>query len=126
MSETSSHELKFKNSTKDWAARAALFAIFLFFGARKFDPGSNSAWIQLYNDIGFGQWLRYVTGILELTGAFLALLPRTVEAGLVLLGTVMVGATFIDIVVLRRYADAFVPIAIFCALIALGLHRRRV
>jgi len=126
MSEPSSGEPKFKNSAIDWALRAVIFAIFVFFGGGKFETNTNAAWIELYNEIGFGQWFRYVTGVVELLAAFLMLFPQTVSAGLALLGTTMVGAVLIDVIVLRRIADAFVPFAILGALIALWMHRRRV
>lgn len=123
---TESGDLKFKNSPTDWALRAAIFAIFVFFGGGKFRSGSNAAWIELYNQIGFGQWFRYATGVVELLAAFLVLFSQTVSAGLVLLGTTMLGAVLIDVIVLRELADAIVPFAILCALIAFWLHRRRV
>src|SRR5579863_4007588 len=123
MSETESYELKFKNSPADWASRAVIFAIFLFFGGRKFEPGANASWIELYNEIGFGQWFRYMTGIIELIGTLLLLFSQTVTVGLALLATTMVGAVLVDVIVLRRYADAFIPFAILCAMIALWLRR---
>jgi putative oxidoreductase len=126
MSESSSGELKFKSSTTDWALRAVIFAIFVFFGGGKFKSDTNAAWIQLYNDIGFGQWFRYVTGVVELLGALLMLFSQTVSAGLALLGTTMLGAVLIDVIVLHRFADAFIPFAFLCALIALWMRRRRV
>ena len=121
-----SGDLKFKNSAKDWALRAVVFAIFVFFGGGKFRPGTNANWIEFYNDIGFGQWFRYATGVVELLGALLMLFSQTVSAALVLLGTTMLGAILIDIIVLRRIADAIVPFAVLCALISFWLHRRRV
>jgi len=121
-----SGDLKFKNSATDWALRAAISAIFVFFGGGKFRPELNAAWIELYNEIGFGQWFRYATGLVELLAAFLMFFSQTVSAGLVLLGTTMLGAVLIDVIVLRRFADAFIPFAILCALIAFWLHRRRV
>jgi putative oxidoreductase len=126
MNESSSGELKFKNSATDWALRAVIFAMFVFFGGGKFRPETNSSWIQLFNEIGFGQWFRYATGVVELSGAFLTLFPQTVSAGLAVLGTTMVGAILIDVFVLHQFADAIIPIAFLCALIALWMHRRRV
>ncbi len=126
MSESSSGELRFKDSAKDWALRAVIFAVFVFFGGGKFKSDTNAAWIHLYNDIGFGQWFRYATGVVELLGAFLTLFPQTVSAGLALLGTTMVGAVLIDVFILRQFADAIIPFAFLCALIALWMHRRRV
>jgi len=125
MNESSSGDRKFANSTTDWALRAVIFAVFVFFGGGKFKPDTNTAWIQLFKEIGFGQWLRYATGVVELLGAFLTLFPQTVSAGLAFLGTTMVGAVLIDVFVLRRIADALIPFAFLCALIALWMHRRR-
>ncbi|HMG87279.1 MAG TPA: DoxX family protein [Terracidiphilus sp.] len=126
MNESSSGALKFRNSVTDWALRAVIFAAFVFFGGGKFNTNTNAAWIQLFNDIGFGQWFRTATGVVELLGAFLTLFPQTVSAGLALLGTTMVGAILIDVIVLRRIPDALIPFAILGGLIALWLRRRRV
>ena len=35
--------------------------------------------VALFTAVGFGQWFRYVTGILELTGAVLIMVPRRGE-----------------------------------------------
>jgi uncharacterized membrane protein YphA (DoxX/SURF4 family) len=125
MAESSAGERKFRDSGTDWALRAVVFAFFVFFGGGKFRTQSNGPWIELYKQIGFGQWLRYVTGVVELAGALLTLIPQTVSAGLVLLGTTMVGAILIDVIVLRRMGDAFVPFAFLCGLIGFWMRRRR-
>jgi uncharacterized membrane protein YphA (DoxX/SURF4 family) len=48
--------------------------------------------VALFTAVGIGQWFRYVTGILELTGAVLIVVPRTRSIGAVLLATIMLGA----------------------------------
>ncbi len=48
--------------------------------------------IALFTAVGSGQWLRYVTGILELTGAVLIVLPKTRSIGGALIAAVMLGA----------------------------------
>ena len=48
--------------------------------------------VALFTAIGIGQWFRFVTGILELTGAVLILLPKTSRIGAAMLATVMLGA----------------------------------
>jgi putative oxidoreductase len=125
MDESSSSESKFRDSGVDWALRGLVFLLFIFFGGGKFRTSSNGPWIDLYKRIGFGQWFLYATGIIELAGAFLTLVPQTVSAGLILLGTTMVGAVLIDVIILRQIADASVPFAILCALIAFWMRRRR-
>lgn len=119
-------ELKFAGSTPDWAARMALFLIFLYFGAAKVNSAPNSAWVEFFNDVGFGQWFRYFTGILEIIGAFLVLIPQTVREGLVLLMCIMSGALVIVLFDLHRPPGAIVPFALICAMIAFWMHRRRV
>ena len=51
--------------------------------------------------VGVGQWLRYVTGVLELTGALLIMVPRTRSVGAALLATVMLGALTAQLFILR-------------------------
>jgi putative oxidoreductase len=48
--------------------------------------------VALFTAVGVGQWFRYLTGILELTGAVLIVVPRTRSIGAVLLATIMLGA----------------------------------
>ena len=48
--------------------------------------------LALFTAVGVGQWLRYVTGVLELTGAVLIMVPKTRRLGAALLATVMLGA----------------------------------
>lgn len=123
MSEPASQRT-FRGSSIDWALRALIGLAFLFFGSQKFSAASGSPWFQLFGQIGAGQWLRYFTGGLEVLGAALTLYPRTVSAGLVVLGFVLAGAIGIDAVVLRSPLDAVVPLAILCAFAALWMHRR--
>jgi len=48
--------------------------------------------VALFTAVGSEQWLRYVTGILELTGAVLIMVPKTKRMGAALLATIMLGA----------------------------------
>jgi putative oxidoreductase len=125
MVESPSPERKFQSSLFDWILRVVIFVVFLFLGASKFKSNADAPWVVLFSQIGFGQWFRCFTGVLEIAGAFLVLIPQTVTGGLTVLTSVMTGAVLIDMIVLRRPADAFVPFAILCAFLALWLHRRR-
>ena len=62
-----------------------IFFIFLYFGTAKFKSDADAPWVVLFDQIGFGQWLRYFTGVLEIVGAFLVLVSGTVEIGLAIL-----------------------------------------
>jgi uncharacterized membrane protein YphA (DoxX/SURF4 family) len=45
--------------------------------------------VGLYEAIGIGQWFRYGTGLLELTGAILIVVPRTKFFGAALLSMII-------------------------------------
>lgn len=119
-------ELKFRNSAPDWAIRAVIFVVFLYFGTAKFKSDAGAPWVVFFNQVGLGQWLRYLTGVLEVSGAFMAIISGTVEIGLALLIVTMFGAIAISIAILHDTANAFVPFALFSGMIAFWLHRRRV
>ena len=59
------------------------------------------AMVDMYATIGFGQWFRYVTGVLEVGSAILLLVPSLAAFGAVLLGCTMVGAIIAHLTVLH-------------------------
>jgi putative oxidoreductase len=58
--------------------------------------------VALFRDIGVGQWFRYVTGTIEVTGAALLVIPILSGASAIVLGGVMFVATLIELFVLHR------------------------
>src|SRR5215469_6234454 len=124
MEEGSPSKLKFAKSTPDWILRVVIFALFVFFGTAKFTTNPTAPWAVLFRQLGLGQWLRYLTGVFEVLGAFLVLIPRTVPAGLIVLMGTMSAATFIVLVELHRLSNAFVAFALLTGLLAFWLHRR--
>jgi putative oxidoreductase len=48
--------------------------------------------VEMFDKIGLGQWFRYLTGGMEVTGAILLLIPATVILGGALLVLTMAGA----------------------------------
>jgi putative oxidoreductase len=58
--------------------------------------------VELFRSIGVGQWLRYVTGVFEVAGAAFMVIPLASGASAVALGIIMVSATLIELLVLRR------------------------
>ena len=89
-------------------------ALFLYLGGAKL-LGLPAA-VRLFHDIGWGQWFRYVTGVVELTGGLLLVVPRLAGASALLLMTVMVVATGIELFVLHRP-----PVAATACLCAHGI-----
>jgi putative oxidoreductase len=73
-----------------WVATVLLIAGVLPAGAMKL-IGSKPM-VQLFTDIGFGQWFRYVTGTLEVGGSILTLIPATAFGAAAIIACVMLGA----------------------------------
>ena len=82
-----------------WCVQALLALVFLNASWQKL--AGNPEMVALFAAVGVGQWFRYVTGILELTGAVLILVPKTRRAGAALLATVMLGALAAHLFVLH-------------------------
>ena len=76
----------------------AVGVLFIFIGYGKF--ASRGAWVQIFEQIGLGQWFRIFTGVVQVTGGVLMIARRTRTAGAVLLGCTMLGAAIVDIVVI--------------------------
>jgi putative oxidoreductase len=69
-----------------WTVRLLLAVAFGAAGAAKL--AGAAPMVHVFDLIGVGQWFRYVTGIVEITGAILMLAPRTgLLAGLLLFAT---------------------------------------
>ncbi|HEU5185602.1 MAG TPA: DoxX family protein [Gemmatimonadaceae bacterium] len=73
-----------------WCVQAFLALVFVSASSAKLM--GNAEMVALFTAVGVGQWFRYVTGILELTGAVLIMVPKTRRIGAALLATIMVGA----------------------------------
>jgi putative oxidoreductase len=74
-----------------WFLRVLLGLAFLTIGAAKLTGTLNT--VQTFEAIGWGQWFRYLTGLLDLTGAVLVFVPRwTCYGALLLTGTVGLAA----------------------------------
>ena len=76
--------------------------------------------IALFDAVGIGQWLRYVTGLLEVLGAVLLIVPSTAAFGSVLLACVMAGAVVAHLTVLHTATTAPLVLFALTALIAWG------
>jgi uncharacterized membrane protein YphA (DoxX/SURF4 family) len=107
-----------------WILRVAVACVFFSVGASKFD--AESYWIKLFNQIGFGQWFRYLTGILQVTGAVLVIVPRTFLIGIGLLACTMAGAAAVWVLRFGAPGNAVIPAAILVALVGIGLHGARI
>jgi len=110
-----------RSSVTDWLLRGAIAAAFVMFGVEKFtDP----QWVKMFQQIGFGQWFRYFTGVVEVLGGLLLLIPWTVTAGLALLACTMASATLLWATLLGQPANGIITGAFCVGLVLFWLNRR--
>lgn len=102
-----------------WVLQALLAAYFVYSGFLLFGDD----FVRKFDEIGFGQWLRYLTGVLEIAGAIGLLIPRL--SGLAALGLVgvMAGAVGTELFLVAK-GDAVLP-AILLVLSAVVAWFRR-
>ena len=105
-----------------WVLAILLAIGFLFFGGVKLT--SNPAMIREFEQIGFGQWLRYFTGGLEVVGAIGVLIPRFRFCAALQLAIVMAGATLTNLVILHVPPVAGVTTMLMALALALAWLRR--
>ena len=103
-----------------WIAAALLIAGILPAGVLKLI--GNQQMIQLFAAVGFGQWFRYFTGILEVGGCILILLPATAFWAAGVLACVMAGAIVTHVRLMLP--NIITPISLLAiALVILWLRR---
>ena len=74
-----------RSRISDWMIRGGVALVFVLFGFEKFPSRPDAQWVRLFQEIGVGRWFRYLTGVAEVAGALLILLPKTARAGFALL-----------------------------------------
>jgi putative oxidoreductase len=80
--------------------RVGLAVFFVLVGYSKFNSDPRGEWVQIFERIGVGQWLRYVTGVMQVGGAILLLPRRTLTVGAAMLACTMAGAALVDLFIL--------------------------
>jgi putative oxidoreductase len=102
-----------------WVASILLALVFLSEGAAKF-PESR-LWLRVFDQIGFGQWFRYFTGVVEVVGALLLLVPATRHVGAALLACTMCGALLVHAFVMGIGPPTAGVVVLLVLLVAVGL-----
>ncbi len=101
-----------------WGVQVVLAGMFLLAGGSKL--AGAAAMVALFDAIGVGQWFRYVTGVLEVLGALLLLVPGNAAFGAVLLACVMAGAVMSHLTVLTTPVTPALVLLALTVLIAWG------
>jgi putative oxidoreductase len=105
-----------------WFLRGCVGIAFVYIGLGKFDETPNGEWIRIFDRIGFGQWFRHATGVVEILGGALLVFPRTRIVGAVLLGVAMVGAIITHFTVMHDPALSIVPLALLVAVMGVAVR----
>jgi putative oxidoreductase len=82
-----------------WALRVVLGLVFLAVGTTKLTGTGNT--IEYFTAIGWGQWFRYLTGVLDIAGSVLLFVPRWTCYGAIVLACSVGTGTLISLTVLR-------------------------
>jgi putative oxidoreductase len=111
-----------KTAPAVWILRAALAVAFVFAGAQKFP--ADTMWVRLFARIGLGQWFRYVTGIVEVAGGLLLLIPRATAPAVALLTCTMAGAILVHMLVVGVGPQTVAVSVLLTGVLAVGWTRR--
>lgn len=105
-----------------WVLQVLLAVFFIVASAAPKLLGEQTA-VEVFTEIGAGQWFRYLVGVLELAGGIGLLIPRT--AGLAALGLagVMVGAVITQLFILDAPLIALTPAILFVLLVVIAWRR---
>lgn len=104
-----------------WAAK--IIAGFAFVAASLAKLAGVEMMIQTFDAFGFGQWFRYVTGIIEIGAGIALFVPGIQALGAALLSATMVGAIIAHFTVLGTETMFPAVVLLVLSLIVLGKHR---
>src|ERR1700730_4294020 len=105
-----------------WVLQIAAAGMFLMVGFLKLS--GNAQLVGLFEAIGLGQWFRYLTGTLEVAGAFLLLIPRTSGLGALMLAGVMVGAVATHLFIVGGSPLPAIILLVVTGVVAWGRRQR--
>lgn len=105
-----------------WALQALLAAAFVAAGGAKL--AGVAQMVALFEQIGIGQWFRYVTGAIEVAAGAALLVPRLVPYAAAVLTLTMVGAIGTHVFLIGGSAAPAVLLAVLSGLLAYGRRAR--
>ena len=98
-----------------WTLSVLTALTFLAAGGPKL--AGSPAMVEIFDKVGFGQWFRYFTGLMEVTAAICLLIPRRAFYGVVALAVVMIGAIIAQLTVLEHSLAAPVALLVITGII---------
>lgn len=103
-----------------WVIRLLLVLAFGAAGAAKLAGAAQM--VQIFEHIGIGQWFRYVTGLVEVAGAVLLLIPGAAFFGGVLLAVTMLFGIATHLFVIGGNPVPALVLALLSAYVAYSLR----
>jgi len=110
-----SNSIRNPDKIGDWVLRVGIGLVFVLFGFEKF---TDASWVVFFNQVGFGQGFRYLTGIVEIAGGALLLIPPATRAGAAILAATMAVASLIHVFVLHQPQNVVITGVLCVGLIA--------
>ena len=105
-----------------WSVRILLILAFSAAGLAKL--ASVSQMVQVFEAIGIGQWLRYLTGAVEIVGVALLIAPATVFFGALLLAVTMIVAAGMHLTLIGGNPGPAILLALLSIFVAWRLRPR--
>jgi putative oxidoreductase len=107
-----------------WIIRVLLAAAFIMAGGSKLAGAAEM--VAVFDKIGLGQWFRYFTGLTEISGAILLLIPATGLYGALMLAVTMCGAVATHLFRIGGNPGAPIVLGVLAAFVAFQLRPKRV
>jgi putative oxidoreductase len=120
MSATSIQSTRLTRRIGAWTLQVVVAAAFLAAGSAKL--AGVPFMVDLFEQIGLGQWFRILTGVVEVAGAIALLVPGFASVGALWLGGTMVGAVATHVFILHTSP---VPAVVLGLLNAVVVYLRR-
>jgi putative oxidoreductase len=105
-----------------WVLAVLLAVFFAYVGMAKLI--SVRGMVQEFAQIGFGQWLRYLTGVLEVSGGIGLLIPKFSFWATLQISAVMLGATIVNLAILHMPGLAGLTAVMLALTLTLAWLRR--
>lgn len=107
-----------------WLLRVALALVFVYVGMIKIPGRLHPMWVRLFDEIGFGQWFRFFTAFVEISGGMLLVVPSATVVSVVLLASAMVGALFVHILIVGIGLPTVIVVLLLGGVLTIGWHER--
>ena len=114
------------NTSNLKASRNGVLWVFQLFGAMlllitaSVKLSGDKQMIETFDAVGIGQWLRYVTGIVEMASAILLLIPALSGVGALLLIPTIVGAIMMQLLIIGGSPTLPIVLLIIVSIVAWG------